>query len=73
MPSGVIYSPRAYSGSYEDPTSSSEPLYDYVGPAGPTGPTGPTGPAGPATTDFDNGNAFTVYSVADFDFESGDA
>jgi hypothetical protein len=39
----------------------------------PVVPIGLTGPAGPTPTDFDNGNAFTVYSVADFDFESGDA
>jgi len=76
MPTGVIYSPRTYSGSYEDPTSSSEPLYDYVGPPGPAGPEGPKGDDGESgldLSDFNGGDAFTAYSTADFDLDSGDA
>ena len=66
----VTYSPRKYTSSYEDPTNSSTPLYDYVGP---TGPTGPTGPMGPDLNDFDGGIAGTVYASTDIILESAGA
>ena len=85
---GVVYSPRTHSASYEDPTSSSVPLYDYVGPAGAdgfvgsdgatgatgaTGPAGPTGPQGPDLNDFNGGDASTIFASTDIILESAGA